>query len=76
MRVAMEAQAATVTAISAAVDETAQAAVSSADTLAAIQSETERLAREIGAVDGDMGAIRTRLDRLRGAAEEYLATVA
>ena len=66
IRYAMEAQAQTVTAITAAVDETALAADSMSSTIATIREDTETVASEIDRVgdgfhslDGELGSLKT-----------------
>ena len=76
IRHAMESQAQTVTAITAAVDETALAADSMSHTVATIREDTEMIAQEIGALDGDMDVIRQRLESLSEAAADYARDVA
>ncbi|MES2755234.1 MAG: methyl-accepting chemotaxis protein [Pseudomonadota bacterium] len=73
---AMATQAQTVTMITAAVDETALAADSMAHTVAAIREDTEKVASEIDALADDSGVIDDRLARLRGAADDFAASVA
>ncbi|HEU4961619.1 MAG TPA: chemotaxis protein, partial [Sphingomonas sp.] len=75
-RSAMEVQAQTVTAITAAVDETALAADSMSNTIAAIREDTETVASEIGTLERDFGEVDERLTSLRGAAESFSASVA
>ena len=72
----MEAQAQTVTAITAAVDETALAADSMSATIAAIREDTEAVASEIDALERDFGEVDDRLGALRGAADGFSASVA
>jgi len=76
IRHAMEAQAHTVTAITAAVDETALAADSMSHTVAAIRADTEGGASEIGALEGAFTSVGARLEALRGSAEEFAQSVA
>ncbi|RDE06856.1 methyl-accepting chemotaxis protein [Sphingomonas aracearum] len=76
IRYAMEAQAQTVTAITAAVDETALIADGTADTVAAILSETEQVAGDIAAVQASLMEIGQRFDTLKDAAERFSQTVA
>ena len=68
---AMEAQARTVTAITAAVDETALAADSMSHTIAAIREDTVVVAREVQALASESGDVDGRLARLRSAADEF-----
>ena len=76
IRTAMEAQAKTVTAITAAVDETALAADSMANTIATIREDTEGVASEIDTLGRDFGEIDDRLSGLKGAADTFSASVA
>ncbi|MBS0479017.1 MAG: chemotaxis protein, partial [Proteobacteria bacterium] len=76
IRLAMEAQAQTVTAITAAVDETALAADSMSNTIATIREETECVAREMGVLADDVGDVDDRLGGLKGAADDFSAGVA
>ncbi|WP_019515929.1 methyl-accepting chemotaxis protein [Sphingomonas sp. Mn802worker] len=76
IRHAMEAQAHTVTAITAAVDETALAADSMSHTIAAIRSDTEGVASEIDALQDEFAHVGARLEALRGSAEEFARSVA
>lgn len=76
IRHAMEAQAHTVTAITAAVDETALAADSMSHTVAAIRADTEGVASEIDALEGEFVSVEARLEALRGSAEEFAQSVA
>ena len=73
---AMDTQAQTVSAITAAVDETALAADSMSHTIAAIREDTQGVAARIDALAGDSGVIDARLVQLRGAADEFSASVA
>ena len=66
----------TVTAITAAVDETALAADSMSHTIAAIRSDTENVASEIDRLGASFGTIGERLATLRRAADEFSASVA
>ncbi|HEX6375198.1 MAG TPA: methyl-accepting chemotaxis protein [Allosphingosinicella sp.] len=72
IREAMEAQARTVTMITAAVDETALAADSMSATIAAIRRETEDVASEIDAVESGFANVDDRLSRFRAATAEFL----
>ncbi len=72
----MDAQAQTVSAITAAVDETALAADSMSHTIAAIREDTQGVAARIDALAGDSGVIDARLAQLRGAADDFSASVA
>ena len=76
IRFAMEAQAQTVTAITAAVDETALAADSMSNTIATIREDTEAVAAEMNRLAGEVGEVDDRLSGLKGAAEEFAASVA
>ncbi|UVO49607.1 methyl-accepting chemotaxis protein [Sphingomonas sp. SUN019] len=76
IRRAMEMQAVTVGAITAAVDETALAADSMAGNIAAILHDGTRYATDIDALRGEFAAIDDRLAALKGAAEGFSADVA
>jgi methyl-accepting chemotaxis protein len=76
IRVAMEAQAQTVTAITAAVDETALAADSMSNTIAAIREDTEAVAEDIDGVGRGFDRLDARLGTLKGSAGEFAARVA
>ena len=76
IRYAMEAQAQTVTAITAAVDETALAADSMSNTIAAIREDTEGVATEIEAVGEGFDALDGRLGTLKNSAGDFVAKVA
>jgi methyl-accepting chemotaxis protein len=76
IRHAMEAQAQTVTAITAAVDETALAADSMSHTIAAIREETETVASEIDALGGGFESLSGQLGTLEGRAGEFATKVA
>ncbi len=76
IRYAMEAQAQTVTAITAAVDETALAADSMSNTIAAIREDTEGVAGEIDRVGAGFGRLDGHLDHLKASAGEFTAKVA
>lgn len=76
IRDAMDAQAQTVTSITAAVDETALAADSMSSTIAAIRSETGQVAGEIGSLTGEFAAMGDRLKQLERAASEFSRRVA
>ncbi|MEO5494243.1 MAG: methyl-accepting chemotaxis protein [Sphingomonas sp.] len=76
IRLAMEAQAQTVTAITAAVDETALAADSMAHTIATIREDTESVAREMGVLADDVGDVDDRLGGLKDAADDFSVGVA
>ena len=75
IRFAMEAQAQTVTAITAAVDETALAADSSSATIATIRADTEAVARDIDQLGLGFGEVDDRLGALEQAANGFLAKV-
>ncbi len=72
IRYAMEAQAMTVTAITASVDETALAADSMSATIAAIHSDTECVATDIERLGGDVNRIDSTLAGLRQAADAFV----
>ena len=72
----MEAQAQTVTAITAAVDETALAADSMSNTIAAIRADTETVAGQIDALGAGFDSLAGRLGTLNGSADEFAARVA
>jgi methyl-accepting chemotaxis protein len=76
IRDAMDAQAQTVTSITAAVDETALAADSMSSTIAAIRSDTGQVAGEIGSLAQEFGAMGDRLRKLEAAASEFSRRVA
>ena len=76
IRYAMEAQAQTVTAITAAVDETALAADSMSGTIAAIREDTETVASEIDGVGRGFDVLDGRLGTLKASAGEFIAKVA
>jgi methyl-accepting chemotaxis protein len=76
VRFAMEAQAQTVTAITAALDETALAADSMSNTIAAIREETETVASEIDTLGRHFGEVDDRLGGLKSAADSFSASVA
>ena len=76
IRVAMETQAQTVTAITAAVDETALAADSMSTTIASIRKDTEAVASDIGALDRDFTDIDEALGGLKQSAKEFANSVA
>jgi methyl-accepting chemotaxis protein len=71
MRRAMEVQARTVTAITAAVDETALAADSMSTTIAMIREDTEGVASEIDLLERDFNAVNDRLGSLKEAADRF-----
>ena len=76
IRRAMEAQAQTVTAITAAVDQTALAADATAGNMTAIMHEGAAFARDVGQLGAEFAAIDDRLVALRTAADEFSAKVA
>jgi methyl-accepting chemotaxis protein len=76
IRYAMEAQAQTVTAITAAVDETALAADSMSDTIAAIREDTQMVAGEIDGVGRGVGDLDRRFIALRASTGEFVTKVA
>ena len=76
IRFAMEAQAQTVTAITAAVDETALAADSMSDTIAAIREDTEMVASGIESVGRGFDTLDTTLGTLKNSAGEFFTKVA
>jgi methyl-accepting chemotaxis protein len=76
IRHAMETQAQTVTAITAAVDETALAADSMSNTIAAIREDTETVASEIDKVGSGFDLLDERLGTLQTSATEFVARVA
>ena len=76
IRYAMEAQAQTVTAITAAVDETALAADSMSMTIAAIREDTESVADEIDHVGRGFDVLDGRLTNLKNSAGDFVAKVA
>ncbi|KQN32216.1 chemotaxis protein [Sphingomonas sp. Leaf34] len=75
IRHAMEAQAQTVSAITAAVDETALAADLMAHTIATIREDTETVASEIDQLGHAFGAVDDQLGVLRCAANGFSASV-
>jgi methyl-accepting chemotaxis protein len=72
----MEVQARTVTMITAAVDETALAADSMSSTIAAIRSDTEKVASEIDGVESGFARVDQRLTRFRDTTAEFLTNFA
>ncbi len=76
IRRAMEVQAQTVTAITAAVDETALAADSMSTTIAAIREDTESVASEIEQVGRGFEALDNEIGSLKAGAGEFVAKVA
>ncbi|PAX08388.1 chemotaxis protein [Sphingomonas lenta] len=76
IRYAMEAQAQTVTAITAAVDETALAADTMSNTIGAVRTDAHVMATEIERLGGRFGDMGVQLRDLRGAAEAFSAGAA
>jgi methyl-accepting chemotaxis protein len=76
IRIAMEAQAQTVTAITAAVDQTALAADATAGNMTTIMHEGAAFARDVDQLGTEFAAIHERLAALRTAAEEFSVKVA
>ncbi|SEJ15157.1 methyl-accepting chemotaxis protein [Sphingomonas sp. OV641] len=76
IRGAMEAQAQTVTAITAAVDETALAADSMSGTIASIHADTDAVAIEIDALGAGFDRLAGQLSALSGRAGDFAARVA
>ena len=76
IRTAMETQAQTVTAITAAVDETALAADSMSSTIASIREDTEAVASDIDALSQHVGEIGETLGGLRESAGDFSRSVA
>jgi methyl-accepting chemotaxis protein len=76
IRHAMETQAKTVTAITAAVDETALAADSMSTTIATIREDTEIVATEIDSIGRGFDVLDTRLSTLKNSAGDFVAKVA
>jgi len=76
IRMAMERQAQTVTAITASVDETALAADSMSHTIATIRLETEHVATEIEGVGQGFDTFDDRLTGLKLSAGDFVAKVA
>jgi methyl-accepting chemotaxis protein len=76
IRSAMESQAHTVTAITAAVEETALAADSMSSNVALIRGDAQIVAQEIDALGKGFGAVGDQLAMLRQAAESFSADVA
>jgi methyl-accepting chemotaxis protein len=76
IRAAMEAQAQTVTAITAAVDETALAADSMSNTIATIREDTEAVASEIDNVGKGFDSLDGQLGHLKASASDFVAKVA
>jgi methyl-accepting chemotaxis protein len=76
IRHAMEVQAQTVTAITAAVDETALAADSMSMTIAAIREDTETVATGIDRVGQGFAVLDGQLGTLKNSAGDFVAKVA
>ncbi len=76
IRSVMELQARTVTAITAAVDETALAADSMSQTISAIREDTDRVSSELESLERDSTDVDERLNSLQRAAENFSAAVA
>jgi len=76
IRRAMEAQAQTVTAITAAVDETALAADSMSGTIAAIREDTEAVAGAFATLGEQAAHVDDRLAGLRVAADGFSSSMA
>ncbi len=76
IRTAMDEQAQTVTAITASVDETAMAANSMSQTIAAIRADTQAVASEIDRVGQGFDLLGLRLQALQDNAGEFVATIA
>jgi methyl-accepting chemotaxis protein len=76
IRIAMEVQAQTVTAITAAVDETALAADSMSATVATIREETQAVADEIDSLEREFAGMDRELSQLSSATADFAATVA
>ena len=76
IRQAMEVQAQTVTAITAAVDETALAADSMSATIAAIREDTKTVAEEMDTLERDFGEIDEQLSQLTVKATDFSASAA
>jgi len=76
IRDVMEVQAHTVTAITAAVDETALAADSMSHTIVAIREDTDHIAGEIDTLEREFGKVDDQLHVLKRAADTFSASVA
>lgn len=76
IRDAMDAQAQTVTSITAAVDETALAADSISSTIASIRNDSGMVASEISVLSQEFGKMGGRLQQLEQAASEFSRRVA
>jgi methyl-accepting chemotaxis protein len=76
IRSAMDAQAQTVTMITAAVDETALAADSMSSNISAIRQDTEIVASEIDTLESGFADVAGTLDALRDASDQFTRNVA
>ncbi|ODP37929.1 methyl-accepting chemotaxis protein [Sphingomonas turrisvirgatae] len=76
IRTAMEVQAQTVTAITAAVDETALAADSMSATIGAIREDTKAVADEMASLEREFGEIDEQLSQLTQTTTEFSASAA
>ncbi|WP_265569892.1 methyl-accepting chemotaxis protein [Sphingomicrobium nitratireducens] len=76
IRQAMEAQAQTVTTITAAVDETALAADSMSTTIAAIREDTENVAKDIDSVEQGFGRFSQQIAAFRDTTRDFIARFA
>lgn len=76
IRSAMDAQAHTVTMITAAVDETALAADSMSSNISAIRQDTDVVASEIDDLEHGFGDVQETLTRLREASQQFLSDAA
>jgi methyl-accepting chemotaxis protein len=76
IREAMEAQAQTVTMITAAVDETALAADSMSGTIAAIRVDTETVASDIDRIESGFRSVDDQLARLESTTGDFVSRVA
>ncbi len=72
----MEVQAQTVTAITAALGETAVAADSMSATIGAIREDTKSVTHEIDTLQREFAVVDDRLSQLRAAAETFSSSVA
>ncbi|MFS0735949.1 methyl-accepting chemotaxis protein [Sphingomonas sp. 1P06PA] len=75
IRTAMEHQAQTVTMITAAIDETALAADSSAGTIAMIRSDTDHVVEQIGALEAGLQRVEAQLGDLALSAADFVARI-
>jgi methyl-accepting chemotaxis protein len=76
VRDSMDAQARTVTTITAAVDETALAADSMSGTIAAIREDTDKVVSEIGTLESGFASINDSFSALKQSASEFTRKVA